>query len=173
MNLLYIISQLFVIIQYFFLMMTYQSKKKKQIIFFNTLSAISAIVSFLLLGAYSGCMMSCLSLFRNYLFSRKEKNDNSKLITIIILLLILTIITYDGLFSLMPVIGTLLYTISIWQNNTITYKKMGVLIEMSWFIYYIYIKSLFGIILESILLASVIIGLIFEISKGKKYEKCK
>lgn len=59
----------------------------------------------------------------------------------------------------MPAIGTLLYTLSVWQKDTKTYKKYGIFIELSWFIYFIYVKSLFGIILESISLISVIIGL--------------
>lgn len=59
----------------------------------------------------------------------------------------------------MPAVGTLLYTLSVWQKDTKTYKKYGIFIELSWFIYFIYVKSLFGIILESISLISVIYGL--------------
>ena len=73
MEVIYIISQIFVIIQYSFIIATYQVKTKRQIFMFNTLSAVSAILSFLCLKAYSGCLMSCVSLFRNFLFSKGEK----------------------------------------------------------------------------------------------------
>lgn len=159
MEMTYIISQIFVIIQYIFIITTYQVKTKKQIILFNTLAAISAIISFLCLEAYSGCMMSLVSIFRNILFFKMKEKDKSKLIIVLILLFVLTTFTYNGLFSLMPSIGTLLYTLSVWQNDTKIYKKYGILIELSWFLYFIYIKSLFGIILEVISLISIMIGL--------------
>lgn len=162
MNLLYIISQIFVLIQYFFIIATYQVKTKRQILSFNTLSAISAILSFLCLKAYSGCFMSFVSLFRNFLFSKGDKKDKNKLYIILSILFIFTLFTYDGILSLMPMFATLLYTISIWQNNTKIYKKYGIFVSIFWIIYHIYVKSLFGSILEGVLLLSVIIGLIRE-----------
>ena len=165
MDITYILSQIFVIIQYIFIITTYQVKTKKQIIIFNTLGALSAIISFLCLKAYSGCMMSLVSIFRNILFFRIKEKDKSKLVIVLILLFILTIFTYNGILSLMPSIGTLLYTLSVWQNDTKIYKKYGVLIEMSWFLYFIYIKSLFGIVLEGISLISIMIGLKREKNK--------
>ena len=159
MEVIYIISQIFVIIQYIFIIATYQVKTKKQILAFNTLSAVSAIISFLCLKAYSGCMMSCVSLFRNYLFTKSKVNNKSKLIIVLLTLFVLTIFTYDGIFSLTPSIATFLYTLSVWQNDTKIYKKYGIFIELAWFIYFMYVKSFFGIILESISLIAVIIGL--------------
>ena len=159
MRITYIISQIFVIIQYIFIITTYQVKTKRQIIIFNTLAATSAIISFLCLEAYSGCMMSLVSILRNLLFFKMKEKDKIKLTIILIILFVLTIFTYNGILSLMPSIGTLLYTLSVWQNDTKTYKKYGMLIELSWLIYFIYVKSLFGIILEGISLISIIIGL--------------
>ena len=159
MRITYIISQIFVIIQYIFIITTYQVKTKRQIIIFNTLAASSAIISFLCLEAYSGCMMSLVSILRNLLFFKMKEKDKIKLTIILIILFVLTIFTYNGILSLMPSIGTLLYTLSVWQNDTKTYKKYGILIELSWLIYFIYVKSLFGIILEGISLISIIIGL--------------
>lgn len=165
MGITYILSQVFVIIQYIFIITTYQVKTKKQIIIFNTLGATSAIISFLCLKAYSGCMMSLVSIFRNLLFFNMKEKDKTALTIVLILLFILTIFTYNGILSLMPSIGTLLYTLSVWQNDTKIYKKYGILIEMSWFLYFIYIKSLFGIVLEGISLISIMIGL-------KREKKC-
>lgn len=162
MDVVYIISQIFVIIQYIFIIATYYVKTKKKILVFNTMSAISAIISFLCLGAYLGCMMSFVSIFRNILFFKMKDKDKIKLIIVLTLLFTLTIFTYNGLLSLMPAVGTLLYTLSVWQEDTKTYKKYGIFIELSWFIYFIYVKSLFGIILESISLISVIYGLKIE-----------
>lgn len=116
-------------------------------------------MSFLCLKAYSGCMMSIVSIFRNFLFFNMKEKDKTKLVIVLTILFVLTIFTYNGILSLMPVIGTFLYTLSVWQNDTKKYKKYGIFIELSWLMYFIHINSLFGIILEGISLISVIIGL--------------
>lgn len=163
METLYIISQIFVIVQYSFLMATYQSKTKKQILIFNTIACIASALSFMFLSAFSGCAMSLLAVLRNYLFLNQDKTkDVNKLIIVLILLVLLTLVTYDGILSLMPSISTLLYTLSVWQNDRRLYRIFGIPIEIIWLIYHIYIFSIFGIILEGFLLISVVIGIIRE-----------
>lgn len=87
MEVIYIISQIFVIIQYSFIIATYYVRTKKEILIFNTLSAISAVISFLCLKAYSGCMMSFVSIFRNLLFFNMKEKDKTKLIIVLTLFL--------------------------------------------------------------------------------------
>ena len=159
----YIISQIFVIIQYLFFVLTYHTKTKKQILIFNTIACASSALSFMFLSAYSGCVMSLLAVLRNYLFyKQEEKKDINNLIIVLLILAFLSIITYDGILSLMPSIGTLLYTISVWQSNRKVYRMFGIPIEISWLIYHIYVLSIFGIILETILFIAVVIGIIKE-----------
>ena len=159
----YIISQIFVIIQYLFFVLTYHTKTKKQILIFNTIACASSALSFMFLSAYSGCVMSLLAVLRNYLFyMQDEKKDINNLIIVLVILAFLSIITYDGILSLMPSIGTLLYTISVWQSNRKVYRMFGIPIEISWLIYHIYVLSIFGIILETILFIAVVIGIIKE-----------
>lgn len=161
----YIISQIFVIIQYLFFVLTYHTKTKKQILIFNTIACASSALSFMFLSAYSGCVMSLLAVLRNYLFyMQDEKKDVNNLIIVLVILTFLSIITYDGILSLMPSIGTLLYTISVWQSNRKVYRMFGIPIEISWLIYHIYVLSIFGIILETILFIAVVIGIIKEIN---------
>lgn len=161
----YIISQIFVIIQYLFLAATYHTKTKKQILIFNTIACASSALSFMFLSAYSGCVMSILAILRNYLFYKQNnKKDINSLVIVLIVLVFLTIITYDGFFSLMPSIGTLLYTLSVWQNDRKIYRIFGIPIEISWLIYHIYVFSIFGIILEIILFIVVVIGIMKEVN---------
>ena len=118
------------------------------------------------LSAYSGSVMSLLAVLRNYLFYKQdEKKDINNLIIVLVILTFLSIITYDGILSLMPSIGTLLYTISVWQSNRKVYRMFGIPIEISWIIYHIYGFSIFGIILETILFIAGVIGIIKEFNK--------
>lgn len=170
----YILSQIFIILNYIFLIITYQLKDRKKIIFFNIASLTSAGLSYIFLSAYTGLAMVIVSIIRNIIFifnsnqNKTTKKDLYILISIYLLIIILAIFTYDGLWSLMSVLATIIYTYSVWQKNTKVYKWLGIPVSLCWLSYNIYIASIFGIVLESILMSSAIIGLIRE----TRSEKC-
>ena len=168
----YILSQVFIIINYVLLIATYQVKNRKTVLTFNCISMIAEGLSYLFLSAWTGLAMIMVATIRNIIFIMDEKRiGKSDKITkkdIIILLvlyfiaIILAIYTYEGFWSLMSVFATMLYTYSIWQKKTSVYKKLGIPVGLIWIIYNIYIFSIWGIILEAVLLISAIIGIVRE-----------
>lgn len=58
MTVTYILSQVFIIINYIFLVMTYQSKSRKNILIFNFCALIATGISYIFLSAYSGIFHS-------------------------------------------------------------------------------------------------------------------
>ena len=174
----YILSQIFIIFNYIFLVITYQLKDRKKILLFNICSLTSAGLSYICLSAYTGLAMVIIALFRNVVFIINEKkngisdvitkNDIYMLIVIYMLTIVLAYFTYDSFLSLMSVFATSLYTYSVWQKNTKVYKWLGIPISVIWIIYNLYIKSLFGIILEIVLMSSALIGIIREEKYSKK-----
>lgn len=176
-TLTYIISQVFIIFNYIFLGITYQLKNRKYILIFNILSLTSVGIGYLLLNAKTGLAMAIVSIIRNIIFMYDEKihgkslkinkNDICILLFIYALCIILAILTYSGPLSLLSVAATMLFTYSVWQKNTKTYKWLGIPVCIIWLSYNIYIKSLFGIILELVLMISAVIGIIREnLEKG-------
>ena len=95
------------------------------------------------------------------------KIDIIVLITFYIACVISAIFTYEGVLSLLSVIATMLYTLSVWQKNPKVYKLLGIPIGILWIAYNIYVMSIFGIILETILLICSSTGYLLEIKKGK------
>jgi len=168
----YILSQIFIIINYVLLMATYQVKSRKTILMFNFGAIIATGVSYVFLSAWSGLAMVIVAIIRNIIFMLDEKkNGRSEQITrkdivILMVLYVISIIsaiyTYEGFLSLMSVFATMLYTYSVWQKKTSVYKILGVPVGIIWIIYNVYIASIFGIILEIVLLISAIIGIIRE-----------
>ncbi len=179
----YVISQIFTVISYIFLASTYHAKNRKTVLVLNVLSQIAFSVAYILLGAWSGLAMAIVALTRNIIFlidenkNGKRNNMNRTDIIILIVLYIISIIsaifTYEGIFSLLPVIATMLYTYSVCQKNIKTYKLLGVPIEILWTLYNIYIKSIFGILLEAIMLTTCIIGYIKETKKTQEVTSVK
>lgn len=171
----YILSQVFTIIMYALLGLTYYAKDRKKVLILSFLSLISNGIAYIFLGAWTGLAMCAVALIRNIIFLLDE-NKNGKRETInktdIIILLVLyaisiisAIYTYEGFLSLFSVFATMLYTFSVWQKKTNIYKLLGIPIGILWIIYNIYIKSIFGIILELLLLICSITGYILEIKR--------
>ena len=124
------------------------------------------------LSAYSGLAMVVVAIIRNIIFIIDEKKNGKSnknttkdyivLAVLYIISIVFAVFTYNGILSMMSVVATMLYTFSVWQKNTKTYKLLGIPIEAIWIIYNIYIFSIFGIILESVLAVSTIVGYLRE-----------
>ena len=147
----YIMSQIFTIITYLLLALTYYPKKRSSILIIAFLSTVTNAIVYILLDAYTGLAMCGVSILKNIVF----------------LTIISTIFTYEGPLSLLSVFANVVYIYSCWQRNPITYKLLGIPTEILWVLYNIYIKSIFGIILEIIVLICSIAAYMSEIKKGK------
>ncbi|MBQ6991542.1 MAG: YgjV family protein [Clostridia bacterium] len=172
----YIASQILVIIVYVCLCTTYFLKDRKKILILNLFAHIIQAISFLLLGGMTGVAMNGVYVARDILFIT-EKNKDTKAVTkkdiiilvcFILLIIIFTLFTYDGLLSLLSVIATIISTFAIWQKNTKLYKVLGIPTSIAWLGYHISLNSVFAITLEGVLLISTIIGYILEVLKNKK-----
>lgn len=176
MTVTYILSQVFIIINYVFLVITYQSKSRKHILVLNFIAMIATGLSFLLLSAYSGLAMVIVAIIRNIIFfidenkyGKSDKNSTKDYIILAVLYIISiisAIFTYNGILSMASVVASMLYTYSVWQKNAKFYKILGIPIGIISIIYNIYIFSIFGIILEAVLLISSIIGYVRENKKN-------
>ena len=175
----YVMSQVFTILTYVLLAITYYAKNRKTVLVISFLSIIANAVAYILLNAYTGLAMCVVALIRNIYFMVDEqkngKNDEIKKKDIVALIIIYgmiaisTVFTYEGFLSLLSVFATMLYTYSVWQKKTLVYKLCGIPVGVLWILYNLYVKSVFGVILEAILLVSSMIGFGIE-RKGMKKE---
>lgn len=173
----YILSQIFTILMYILLGTTYYLKDRKMVLVINFLSTISIAIAYILLNAWSGFAMCIVGIVRNIIFILDEKKNgkretiNKTDIVILIILYTISIIsavfTYDGFLSLLSVFATMSYTYSVWQKKINVYKLLGIPTGILWILYNIHIASIFGIILESVLLICSVTGYILERRKTK------
>lgn len=178
-SLIYILSQIFTIINYILLAISYYANKRNRILILNFLSLTSIGIAYVFLNAWSGFAMCVVALIRNIIFlwdekkNGKRENINKKDIVILVILYIVSIVsailTYDGFLSLFSVFATMLYTYSVWQKKTKMYKLLGIPIGILWIAYNVYINSIFGIVLETILLVCSCTGYLLE-RKNKNNE---
>ena len=176
---MYVISQIFVIISYVLLAGTYFYKDRKKILIMSFGAVASNAIGFIFLGAWSGVVMSLIAMTRNIIFLYRGNDKKINYIDFIILGVLYAIsivsasLTYTGILSLFSMLGTMIYTYSAWQKNPKVYKLLGIPASLCWIIYNIYVASVFGYILEGILLVFEIIGTVKAFKIDKKEENIK
>ncbi len=168
----YILSQVFTVLTYGLLALTYYAKDRKKVLIINFLSLVANGIAYIFLNAWTGLAMCVVALIRNIIFLIDEKKNGKResinrtdviiLVILYVISIISAILTYDGFLSLLSVFATALYTFSVWQKKTNIYKLLGIPIGILWVSYNIYIMSIFGIILEAILLICSITGYLLE-----------
>jgi len=164
----YILSQVVIIFVYLFLSLTYCVKSRKLILTFSFLSNFLNSIAFILLGAYTSSAMCAISIFRDIIFLIDEKiNGKSDKITkkdVALLALVYGICaiaitcTFNGISSLLYATGSMLYTFSIWQKNNKLYRFMGIPVTLIVIVDSILLKSIFGVILQGVVLITSIVG---------------
>lgn len=167
-TLTYISSQILAVIYYILFSLTYYMKKRTSTLFIGFIAILIHSISYLLLGGYTATMMGVVAVFRNIIFMYEDKiNKKSKLLLYILyfITIIFGIVTYKDFFSILPIIATILYTYSVWQTDVKNYKLFGFISSFIYVIYNIYLKSIFGILLEFIKTLYAFIGYIKD--KGK------
>lgn len=176
----YIISQVLVVIMYVMLCATYFFKSREKILFMSVvLNAIQA-VSFLLLGGFTGMAMNFFNIARDtFLYVDSKNNKKSEelkrrdyviLIIFLIIIAIMSVISYDNIWSVLTILGTVISTISVWQKRPRLYKLLGIPVSGLYLGYHIALKSIFAIMLEGILFISTIVGYILDVKKSKNKE---
>ena len=172
---IYVMSQIFAIVGYGFLAATYFLKTRNKILIFSFISLIAMTISFLLLEAYAGVAMMVVAMIRNVIFLREGKRTTKitkKDIAILAVLYAITIafaiFTYTSPIGLFSAFGSLLYTYSVWQKSPLVYKKVGIPVSVMWVIYNIYVFSVFGIVLETVLLVAATVGVIVATRENKE-----
>ena len=163
----YISSQIVALIVYSLLVITFFYKKRKGILYISTASVFLQIPMFLLQDAWSAAAMSCIVLCRNiymmivYKETESEettKEDKRAGLIILTAIIICAYFTYEGFGSMLAVVGTLIFTYSLYQKNVFAYKWLNIICCLVWLFYSIYIFSIVQIIFEVILTISAVAG---------------
>ena len=164
----YIMSQVFTILMYALLGITYQVKSRRKILILSIFSNAFQGIAYLLLNAKSGFVMCVLAIIRETAMMfisdkiKDEKTSRNAYLGVIIVfyigMIISAIFTYEGVFSMLSILATAIYTYSIWQKNEKIYKALGTPVGICWIAYNIFVKSIFGVICESIILICSVVG---------------
>ena len=160
----FILSQIFGTIALVILIYSFQKNEKDELLKLQVFSSLFFSIQYIFLNAITGCLMNFMTLIRNMIF-RKSKNIKY-LIIVIILMILLSIISYNGPISLLPTIAVILYSIAIWQNNLTITRIVEVISCTLFIIYNIKFYAITGLISTIIELLSALIAIFrFDLKK--------
>ena len=169
----FIIIQIIGAIAFVTLIASYYQKDKKHILFFQIIAYIFFTIHYYLLSGITGAICNVIGLFALlsiYIIEKyKWKNKNFVAGLFIIILFIINIVTFQNVFSIFPLIASIVVILSFMSDNEDFIRGIGVISAVCWLIYAIAYKSYISIIFEIITL----IGTVIAFAKNTKNPKIK
>lgn len=155
-NINFILAQTFAFFSSLCLLFSFWQKNRKQILFFRILDSSFDILQYFLLGAYAGSLISLLGMARAFTFTKT--NNRLFLALFLLLYMLASIMTFNGLISIIPLIAFLVYTIVTWNKKERNIRLFSIIVFLLWFIYDILVKAYVSFITDIILIISNIIA---------------
>ena len=156
----YVVSTLSI----FLFVISIQFKEKKNILLTQSFASMCYLIVYFILGAYSGCVIELIEQVKDIVFYGYEKKKKEipliLLFIFVSLLLVASIVTYDGFYSLLPLIINLSYFISSYFKDPKHIRVVMLICGFIWLIYNIFIGAYIIIIGNVLEIISAIISLI-------------
>ena len=159
--------QLIGVLAFCILILSFYKKEPKTIISYQVVSNFAYTVHYFLLGALSGAYISFIGIFRNIAVLKVKKHKNILVSIILLLYLIITIVFYEGIYSMFPLVANSTYFIMMIKNTRKGLLIGGIISPVLWLLYGIFVGSYAVAITEFIMLISNVIQLI------KLSKKCR
>jgi hypothetical protein len=146
--------QLIGVLAFAVLVLSFYKKKPSTIIAYQIVSNFAYTVHYFLLGALSGAYISFIGIFRNIAIIKVEKYKKTLVGIVILLYLIVTLIFYEGVHSLFPLVANSAYLITMVIGTKKSLLIGGIISPVLWASYGLFVGSYASTITETILLVS-------------------
>ena len=148
---------------------TFSLSKRKHILISKTLSDFISAAHFFLLGEVVGGAVCIVNTGRGLVFYNKGKKWASGIyvpIVFSILTLLTTLIRWQGWYTLLPAVGSVLAVIGFWCNRPRLVKLFNLPAVTLWLIYSIITESISATLINIISIASIVVSIIIELVKN-------
>lgn len=111
----------------------------------NVWANVVITLQYFLLGAYTGAVISILNAIRDIVYFLFKKNNLKPSILVLLIFEIVAIISgimsWQNIWSIIPIIATIIYTYGLWQDNVKILRITTVIIGYGWTVYDIVVKA--------------------------------
>lgn len=160
---LFILAQVCGAIALILTVISVQFKTKEKIVMCFIWANIVTAIQYFLLGAITGAIVSIINAIRCIVFYFYKKKDIKPSIIVLIIFEIIAvisgIISWQDMWSLIPIIVTVIYTYGLWQDDIKIVRITTAIAGFGWAVYNIVVKAYIGALQEIAQLISSIISL--------------
>lgn len=146
-----------------FSILAWNARTRKNILYLQGVNVGLFIFQYILLGAYTGAVVQCITLSRNLVFAKKgEKKwaDNPLWPFIFMALAIITLVIFwQGWVSIFPVIGVIIGTYGMSKDQPKTMRRYILSTALVWIPYDLLVHSYSGFVNDIISYVALIIGM--------------
>ena len=151
---------------------SFQLKENKRFFIVQALSGSLFALNFLLLGAYTGCLLNFINIFRGAVMAGGKKMHKLPwLVAIQAVYIAATVLTYTDIFSVVALIAQIVGTFAMWSQSGKTIRFLQLFcVSPLWLIHNIFVFSIGGVVCEVFNIVSIIVSLIRFGIKGFEKE---
>ncbi|MBQ9774065.1 MAG: YgjV family protein [Clostridia bacterium] len=148
----------------------YAFRDRKRILLSKMVADLLWVVHYLLLAAYSGAAVNLVNAGREGVFYHKEKKWASSRawpILFVLLNLVLTVLSWQGPISLLPMLGSSLNALGLWCTSTTRLRMVSLPALTLWLVYSILVGSLWSLLVNGVSILSALYALIRDRVRGE------
>lgn len=147
---------IFSILAFLALVISICIKERKKSLCVQSLNCLFEAVYDFIISAYTGAVLSIINFIRTFIFINKNKINKRIYLFILIffegIIIVNCLLTWNGLISLLPTIGSIIRTYCLWQSNMRLVRISGITTGIFYGTYYIFYQSWFMVLGDLILL---------------------
>jgi len=142
---------------------SFQMSTQKHLLLVQTATTIAFCIHYYLIGATSGLMLNLLGIARNLAYYHKDKplfSGKKCPIFFAVVMGVVGLLSWQGYYSIFVVLGLVINTVCLSFANPQNIRKSILVTSPMVLIYDAFVLSIGGIIYESVVIVSSIIGII-------------
>ena len=147
---------IFSILAFLALVISICIKERKKSLCVQSLNCLFEAVYDFIISAYTGAVLSIINFIRTFIFINKNKINKRIYFFILIffegIIIINCVLTWNGLISLLPTIGSIIRTYCLWQSDMRLVRISRITTGIFYGTYYIFYQSWFMVLGDLILL---------------------
>ena len=146
--------QLIGVLAFLIYVLSFYRKTPKMILIYQIVGNFAYAMHYFLLGALSGAFINFVGMFRNISLMNVKKFKNIIGIVVVLLYLLITIIFFEGVYSVLPLVANSQYVFAILNGTRKNLLVGGIIGSLLWILYATCVNSYSGVVTESILVIS-------------------
>ena len=163
---------IFSVLAFLFLVISLCINNRKKSLIVQSLNCLCEALYNFVISAYTGAVLGLINFIRSFIYISKDKINKVIYIFILIffesIIIINCVMTWQGLISIFPTIGSFIRTYCLWQSNMKLVRLSGITTGVFYGIYYLYYQSFFMVLGDIILIITGIYAIWVNDIRKKK-----